>query len=84
MVLRNKGILESIKKKSKNGYFETLIRTVFLENREQTVIQFEPEKGKGRKEAETLQAHLAQKKGIPFSAKESKVSSMVLRNKGSF
>ncbi len=60
--LRLNEILESIKKKSKNGYFETLIRTVFLENREQTVIQFEPEKGKGRKEAETLQAHLAQKK----------------------
>ncbi len=60
--LRLNEILEAIKAKSKNGYFETLIRTVFLENREQTVIQFEPEKGKGRKEAEALQAHLAQKK----------------------
>lgn len=60
--LRLKQIFENIKAKSKSGYFEALIRTVFLENSERTVIQFEPEKGKGRKTDEALRARLAQNK----------------------
>lgn len=55
-------IFRHIKLESKNGYFETLICKILSENRERTFVQFEPEKGKGEKDAEIFQRQLEKKK----------------------
>ena len=38
--------IESLKKGSKERYFETLLETIFLQNKEKCYVVFTPEKGK--------------------------------------
>lgn len=55
-------IFEHIKKESRNGYFEAFIREILCENKERTLVQFEPEKGKGKKEDEIFRKRLEKTK----------------------
>lgn len=52
--LRLLKIIDKLKKESRNGYFETVLRSVFLENDEKVYVVFTPEKGKEQKETETF------------------------------
>lgn len=60
--LRLLSIMEALQKGRGEGYFEALIRQVFLENTEQTYVVFTPEKGKAQREAAAFAAALQQKK----------------------
>lgn len=60
--LRLDEVLEKIKEKSHNRYFENLIQSLFLENSEWTAIQFYPEKGKGMQEEKAFQDRLRRQK----------------------
>lgn len=51
-------IIEKLKKKSREGYFEALMNSIFLQNTEKTVVVFSPEKGKGEKEAAQYKAEM--------------------------
>lgn len=43
-------VMEALKQKKKDGYFEKLIRAVFLDNQDVIYVRFNPEKGKNLKE----------------------------------
>lgn len=50
--------IESLKKGSKERYFETLLETVFLQNKEKCYVIFTPEKGKKIKELKVFQEQM--------------------------
>ena len=45
-------VFEKLKQGSREGYFESLLKAVFLENEDKIYITFAPEKGKDQKEAD--------------------------------
>lgn len=53
--------IEKIKKGSGEGYFESLLESVFIQNEDKVYIVFEPENGKDKKDAEKFQAELDQR-----------------------
>lgn len=50
--------IESLKKGSKERYFETLLETIFLQNNEKCYVVFTPEKGKKIKELKVFQEQM--------------------------
>lgn len=53
--------IETLKKGSREGYFEALLQSVFLQNEEKCYIVFTPEKGKKTRENEAFQKEMAEK-----------------------
>ena len=58
--LRMIEIFDEIKNKSKNGYFETLLNNIFIENQDKLTVIFTPERGKNRKEELDFQTKMNQ------------------------
>ncbi len=56
--LRQLQLIEKLKQESKNGYFEKLLETVFVQNAEKVYVVFSPEKGKHTKEVEAWEQEL--------------------------
>lgn len=59
--LRMLKTMETLKKGSRERYFESLLESVFLQNDEKCYVVFTPEKGKKRKEVEAFQKQLEEK-----------------------
>ena len=53
--LRMIEIFEKLKNKSKEGYFESLLKNVFIENNDKLTVLFTPEKGKNEREEASFQ-----------------------------
>ena len=53
--LRMIEIFEEIKNKAKNGYFESLLNEIFIENKEKLTVLFTPEKSKNEREKVSFQ-----------------------------
>ncbi|MBP3629533.1 MAG: insulinase family protein [Anaerotignum sp.] len=56
--LRMMTTIEKLKKGSREGYFERLLKSVFCDNADKVYIIFEPEKGKDKKETEMYEAEM--------------------------
>ena len=73
--LRLLSIMETLKKGSREGYFETLIEQIFLNNENKTFVVFTPEKGKAQKEAADFLFNMAERKAAMTEADFAEIKS---------